>query len=77
MFITNFGIMIENHIGVVLELDHAHLISMQHDDKLIRIMWKEYDDTFIFTFKSDDVSELMTSYTKAQSEYLNTSNQLK
>lgn len=72
MFITNFGIMIENRAGVVLELDHTRLINIQQNGKLIKIIWQEHDRTFIFTFKSNNSSELMASYTVAQNECLNT-----
>lgn len=63
LYISNLGIMIENSKGIILELDHSSIVSLQpFDKKSVKIVWKEIGSTYDFVFNYEKPTGLTAKY---------------
>ncbi len=71
-YISNFGILVENSNGVILELDHNSILSLQPiDKKSIKIIWKESNNAYDFVFNYERPAEITAKYKNIHKDYLN------
>jgi hypothetical protein len=72
LYISNFGIMIENSKGAVLVLDYSSILSLQPvDKKTIKVIWTENENTYDFVFSYENLADLTAKYKAAHEDYLN------
>ncbi len=70
LYLSNLGIMIENHKGVVLDLEHNSILSLQpFGKKFIKIVWREDYETYDFVFSYERPAELAVKYKTIQKDY--------
>jgi hypothetical protein len=72
LYISNLGIMIENSTGVVLDLEHISILSLQQfDKKSIKIVWVEKNHMFDFVFYCESPSEIARKFSSIKEDHHN------
>jgi hypothetical protein len=70
LYITNFGIMVENSHGVILELDHASVFGMQQSGKKhLKVVWNEDGIAHGFVFECTQPAQIESRYNVIQAEF--------
>lgn len=67
---SNFGVLVENSKGVILELDHSSILSLQQfDKKSAKIVWSENDNVYEFIFNHERPYDLTATYKIIHDDY--------
>lgn len=70
LFITNFGIMIENSNSMLLDLEHYDVLSMvASNSKTVMLLWKEGVHTCSLLFLSCLADDIVHTYKTIQHNY--------
>jgi hypothetical protein len=63
IYMSNFGVLVENSKGIILELDHSSILSLQQfDKKSVKIAWGENNSVYEFIFNHERPSDLTATY---------------
>jgi hypothetical protein len=68
--ITNFGLVIENQNGLVLEVEHCCIIGIiATGDRSAKIKWMEGKETFDLAFRCNDAKYVASEYKIIRDRY--------
>lgn len=68
--ITNFGVVIENQNGLVLEAKHCDVVGVTAAGKSATIMWMEGSEKFQLALRCDDAKYMESEYKTIHERYI-------